>query len=311
MEKIAVPWQIVNGFGGHIKATATTLVVQKKGAVREYPLSEITHLLVCGGHNIHTSAITQLLKNNASVSFFDADGRPLSVLRPFGFRQDEAVRSLQMKAPEYTRASEIVRSSIKSRMMLIDKVSETAGRNLYYEGEREFLYNLLDDVEYLITMEELRRIQKLSADMYYETISRSTNPVFGFRRRTPRPHKDPINSMLSLGYSMLFGNCCVSIIGADLDGDIGVLREGSMSLVQDLIDPLKAKMVDSAVFKIAAEILKEDSYDIGTKRCHLNDEIMDALTDELHGSINQNDIDRCVLSYRDSIAENQPFKINY
>ena len=195
--------------------------------------------------------------------------------------------------------------------MLIDKVSETAGRNLYYEGEREFLYNLLDDVEYLITMEELRRIQKLSADMYYETISRSTNPVFGFRRRTPRPHKDPINSMLSLGYSMLFGNCCVSIIGADLDGDIGVLREGSMSLVLDLIDPLKAKMVDSAVFKIAAEILKEDSYDIGTKRCHLNDEIMDALTDELHRSINQNDIDRCVLSYRDSIAENQPFKINY
>ena len=37
-------------------------------------------------------------------------------------------------------------------------------------------------------------------------------PDFGFRRRTIRPQSDPINAMLSFGYAMLFGNCCISII---------------------------------------------------------------------------------------------------
>jgi len=48
---------------------------------------------------------------------------------------------------------------------------------------------------------------------------------------------------------MLFGNCCVSLIGARLDPDFGLMHEGKGSLVQDLIDPLKAAMIDMVVFQ--------------------------------------------------------------
>lgn len=72
--KESVPWHIIAGFGGHIKATSTTLVIRKKGVEEELPLSSVNHLLVVGGHNLHTSAVTHLLRNGSSISFFDPDG---------------------------------------------------------------------------------------------------------------------------------------------------------------------------------------------------------------------------------------------
>lgn len=311
MDDLDFPWKTVAGFGAHIKATSTTLVIQKKGIKKEYPLSSVSHLLIAGGHNIHTSVISVLLKNGASISFFDADGTPLAVLRPFGCRFDEEMRDLQKKSPGHSRASEIVRASIKSRLMMIEKYGNETGKSLFYEGESEYIYNMLDDVDYLIKMDELRRIHKMSGDMYYEIMSRSISSVHGFKRRTERPHTDPVNAMLSLGYSMLFGNCCVPAIGANLDIDIGILREGERSLVIDLIDPLKAGMVDSVVFSIAREYLTPQHYDCGTKRCHLDESVIDVLVDELHESISNYKIQENVLAYRDSVRTGQPFKINY
>ncbi|MBP2133685.1 CRISPR-associated endonuclease Cas1 [Methanomicrobium sp. W14] len=311
MDDLRLPWKTVAGFGGHIKATTTTLIIQKKGVTKEYPLSEVSHLLIVGGHNIHTSAISHLLKNGISISFFDADGTPLAVLRPFGYRQDEEIRELQKKAPGYIRASEVVRSSIKSRLMMIEKSGNEVGKSLFYEGEEEFFYNMLDDVSYLIKMDELRRIHKLSGDMYYEVMSRIINSVHGFRRRTKRPHVDPVNSMLSLGYSMLFGNCCVCATGADLDLDIGILRDGKMSLVLDVIDPFKAGMVDSVVFPIAREFLTTEHYDCGNRRCHLNDELIEVLIDSLHRSIAQKKIEKTVLSYKESVVNGEGFMVDY
>ncbi len=311
MDDVNFPWLTVAGFGGHIKATPTTLIIQKKGAVKEYPLSDVSHLLVAGGHNLHTSVVSVLLKKGASISFFDADGTPLAVLRPYGCRVNEEILALQKKAPGHARASGIVKASLKSRLMLIEKSGKEAGKPLFYEGESEFMYHLLDDVDYLIKMDELRRIQKMSGDMYYEIMSRSINPVHGYKRRTERPHNDPVNSMLSLGYSMLFGNCCVPAIGANLDLDIGILREGERSLVLDLIDPLKAEMVDSVVFLIAREYLKPENYDSGNRRCHLDDELMEVLTDALHASIDNKKISSNILSYRDSLLSGQAFKISY
>jgi len=54
-----VPWYLVSGFGAHIKATPRVLIVQRHGRTEEIPLAAVRHLLVMGGHTLHTSAISR------------------------------------------------------------------------------------------------------------------------------------------------------------------------------------------------------------------------------------------------------------
>jgi len=311
MSGSGMPWHVIWGFGGHIKSTGTTLIIRKKGDLEEIPIQDVDHLLVVGGHNLHTSAIIHLLRQESSVSFFDPDGTPVGILRPFGKSPESGIAGLQAGGSTYNNAAEIVRSSIKARIMMIEKAGAELGNELYYRGEDEILYTTLEEIEYLIKMEELRRINKFTSDMYYEILGRCLNPRHGFKRRTPRPHTDPVNSMLSLGYSILFGNCCVPLVGAYLDTDMGILREGANSLVLDLIDPLKPFMVDSVVFTIAREFLAEDMYEMNTRRCHLGPETLKILSETLRSNIDQKKIEENVISYRDSLINRKPFRFSY
>jgi len=311
MSGLDIPWHVIWGFGSHIKSTATTLIIQKNSDIEEIPIDIVDHLLVVGGHNLHTSAIIHLLRQNSSVSFFDPDGTPMGILRPYGRKPEAGMSELQAEISSYNNAAEIVRSSIKARLMMIEKAGAEVGNELYYKGEDEILFTTLEEIDYLIKMDELRRIQKFTSDMYYEILGRCLNPSHGFKRRTPRPHVDPVNSMLSLGYSILFGNCCVPMIGAYLDTDLGILREGTNSLVLDIIDPLKPFMVDSVVFSIAREYLTGDMYEMNTKRCHLDQETLRLLSNALRSSIDQRKIEENVLSYRDSLVNRKPLKFSY
>jgi len=99
------PWLPVFGYGGHIKATTQELVIAHGNETRRYPLGKVKHLLVVGGHTLHTSAVTNLLKAGAVITFFDIDGTPVGYLYPYAYRPDEGVRLAQERsAPTGSRS---------------------------------------------------------------------------------------------------------------------------------------------------------------------------------------------------------------
>ncbi len=132
----------------------------------------------------------------------------------------------------------------------------------------------------------------------------------GYRRRTPRPNRDPVNAMFSLGYAMLFGNACVSVIGAHLSPDLGLLHEGAGSLVYDLIEPQKVAMVDRVVLAHAGALVPED-YECGAVRCYLSDDCAGRLVEALHASVDQNRIDSQVKLLQDAFLQNREYQVVY
>ena len=168
-----------------------------------------------------------------------------------------------------------------------------------------------EEFAYLIKLEEIRRLHKLTSDMYYEIMSRNLPQDFRFKRRTLRPHIDPINAMLAFGYAMLYGNCCVSVIGSGLDPDTGFIHDGKSSLVYDLIDPLKAEMVDPVIFDVARNSLTTTDFEITQDRCMLSDELIEALTKKLHATIDDKKINEWVFQLSASIRNCTEFRIMY
>jgi CRISPR-associated endonuclease Cas1 len=305
-----VPWLTVSGYGAHIKSTPTQLIVQRKGETQSHPLRSVHHLVVAGGHTIHTSAIINLLKAGGAISFLDQDSNPVGFLNPPMRHPDEEIKAIQKLAPAHRYALAIATGAIRARILRLERLGEASGREILYKGELEFIQTSFKELEFLVKLDEVRRLFALTGDMYYEILSRTLPPELGFRRRTRRPHQDPVNAMLSFGYAMLFSQCIRAVQGANLDPDLGVLHEGTGSFVYDLIEPLKPAMVDDVVFGIARGGLHEGDFEYGERRCHLSEGLIERLLTRLYSSVKNEEIDDLVARFRDSLTTNRPFSIS-
>ncbi len=73
---------------------------------------------------------------------------------------------------------------------------------------------------------------------------------FDFERRNRRPPRDPVNALLSLGYSLLSKDLTIACAAVGLDPFLGYyhqLRFGRPALALDLMEPFRPLIVDSAV----------------------------------------------------------------
>jgi len=305
------PWISVSGFGAHIKSTPRTLIIQKKNTIEEYPITEVKNLLVIGGHTLHSSAVLNLIRHGAVISFFEADGTPAGTILPPGDQTLRELYDLQKTVPRQRFATALAQTSVQARLVFMEQEEELRNVRLFYEGELELLKNSHKELAFLIKIDEIRRLHRLVSDMYYEIMSRSVPPELGFRRRSMRPHTDPVNAMLSFGYAMLFGNCTVASAGARLNPDGGFLHDGKNSLIHDLIDPLKPGMVDAVVFQIARESLCGEDYELAPGRCMLSDDLIQVITGQLHASINTGIINRQVAGLADAIRTGSEFRVLY
>ena len=304
-----VPWYVVSGFGAHLKATRQTLVIQKNSQKTELPLDQVSHLLLMGGHSLHTSVVAAFLRSGKTISFFEADGQPLGVLRPYGIRPDQAVHDAQIAAHSHSYALKIARGAILNRLLVAEMLEQGRPDRLMYEGELPLMQQYLAELEYLVRVDEIRRVHRLVSDMYYEILSRTVPADLGFRRRTTRPHTDVVNSILSVGYGMLYGNICVAAMGADLDPDAGFLHKGGGSLVRDLMEAFQPAMIDRPALELVRGGLDPELYECGTERCLLSDQLVGALIALFHASIDNEVIDEQVLNLRSSLLAGGDFRI--
>lgn len=304
-----VPWYVVSGFGAHLKATRHTLVILKNGQKTELPLDTVSHLLLMGGHSLHTSVVTAFLRSGKVISFFEADGEPLGFLRPYGIQPDQAVHDAQRTAPSHSYALKIARGAIINRILAAELMEQERPDKLLYEGELQLIQQYLAELEYLVRVDEIRRVHRLVSDMYYEILARTVPPELGFRRRTPRPHTDVANSILSIGYGMLFGNICVAVIGADLDPDAGFLHKGGGGLVRDLMEAFQPAMIDRPALDLVRSGLDPELYECGPERCLLSDQLVTVLIALFHASIDQEVIDEQVMNLRSSLLAGGEFRI--
>jgi CRISPR-associated protein Cas1 len=75
---------------------------------------------------------------------------------------------------------------------------------------------------------------------------------WAFTARQRRPPPDPVNAMLSFGYTLLVQEAIATLEAAGLDSAVGFLhraRWGRPSLALDLMEELRSVVVDSAVLR--------------------------------------------------------------
>ncbi len=97
------------------------------------------------------------------------------------------------------------------------------------------------------SVESCRGYEGTAAGQYFEALADYFPATAPFERRSRRPPHNPVNALLSFGYSLLTHETTTALHAAGLDPALGYLHEpetGRPSLALDLIEPFRAPVAD-------------------------------------------------------------------
>ena len=108
-------------------------------------------------------------------------------------------------------------------------------------------------------------IEGTGTRIYFQALKEILPSWTNFQKREKRPPKDPMNSCLSFGYTILYGEVLTGIATAGLEPFAGYLhsdRSGKPSLALDLIEEFRQDIIDRLIFRLMAKkILKDDDFE--------------------------------------------------
>jgi len=124
-------------------------------------------------------------------------------------------------------------------------------------------------VDAVDNLDSLRGYEGITAARYFPAFGQLiTNPAFSFRLRNRQPPTDPVNSLLSFGYTILFNNVLSLIIAEGLSPYFGNFHYGEDSrhkpfLAFDLMEEFRSPIVDGFVLKLINScVVKPSDFDL-------------------------------------------------
>lgn len=220
----------------------------------EVPINHVSHVFLFGCCNVSHAAASLALQRKIPVIYLSRQGRYFGRLETsgqaeIGYLTQQVQKSLD-PVFQLQIAKAIVLGKLHNSRILLQRLQR---RHPSDEAERKIQFlNLVQDQAALAkTVESLRGYEGHGAGLYFQGFSSLlSDRDFVFEKRTTRPPKNPINSLLSLGYTLLHHllHSQVQIVGLHTHfGHLHIPRKNHPALVMDLIEEFRAPIVDSLV----------------------------------------------------------------
>ena len=231
------------------------LVVDIPGlGTSQYPGETIDSLSLFGSFTLSSTLVKQCLKRGVDVFIYSGSGAYFGRLtNAENVSVAKQRRQVEMSGSVPFRlglAKQIVRAKVTNQLALLQAYD--SGRILQ-ESDLQGLRHALTWVDSGSTVNEVIGLEGNAARSYFSCLGRLAPREFSFRGRSRRPPTDAFNSMLSLGYSMLYRNVIGAIERHGLSPYFGFLhadRENHASLASDLMEEWRAVIVDDTVMSL-------------------------------------------------------------
>jgi CRISPR-associated protein Cas1 len=233
------------------------LLVKKDGVtLLEVPAAKIDQIFIFGNCTVTTPAMTYCLKEEIPIillssrrNYYGVIDSPLS--------DNVSLHRLQFSRaadPTFTlqTAKTIVAAKLHNCRFLLQRHQRRKHLPLV-ATVIERLGELSVRLRHAATVEETNGYEGAGAAQYFAALGQLVDPAFRFTVRTRQPPTDPVNSLLSFGYTLLFYNLYSLIVARGLHpyvGSLHLMRDRHPALASDLIEEFRAPIVDSLVLTL-------------------------------------------------------------
>lgn len=225
-----------------------------KKQILDVPLIKIDGVVILGRATLSPAVVIELLERKIPLSFMTGTGRYLGRLEP-ELTKNIFVRSAQWKAAgESSSALHVVRGVIRGKLKnyrnsLLRHAREHPDTDLQVAIAK--IEQSVLALESTTSINSLRGLEGNGSAAYFGVFNQLIRADgFCFNTRNRRPPLDPINAMLSFGYSLLRHDIqgALNIVGFDpYLGYLHVERYGRPSLALDLMEEFRPLVVDAMV----------------------------------------------------------------
>ncbi|MBQ7266232.1 MAG: CRISPR-associated endonuclease Cas1 [Firmicutes bacterium] len=230
------------------------VVKYKDGMEHKIPKETVESVAVFGNISITTPCSRYLLEKRIPVSFFSERGayfgKLVSTRATNIFRLKKQIYASEDEEFSFAMAKKIIKAKINNQIVVLRRYTEKR-RDLDHFFIR--MKATLGSVEEASSYNELIGYEGKAAKDYFSVLSQIINDDFKFKGRTRMPPKDPFNSMISLGYTLLMYEIYGEIENKGLTPYCGFLHkdhERHPTLASDLMEEWRAVIVDSVVLSL-------------------------------------------------------------
>ncbi|MFB9214433.1 CRISPR-associated endonuclease Cas1 [Vibrio sinaloensis] len=262
--------------GAAIHKRGNRLNVFSQGkAIQSIPANSIDMLLCFGAIHLTTSVQRFCLENDVCVVWLTQSGQYLGCLSaPFQGDPSLAQAQVLSRTSSKTRLAMVrffLRSKINNTLGVMRRQSHKRQRDKFAEKK---IVQLREQLDHQKTVASMRGTEGAAAREFFQWYRKQFAEVWGFNNRNRQPPKDPVNAMLSYGYTLLFHNVRALVEARGLLPHLGYLH-GSQprqpSLVLDIMEGYRPWVVDELVLQLTSkQLITPEQFTISSKGAWLN-----------------------------------------
>lgn len=211
-----------------------------------YPVEQVDTINVFGGVNFTTPFIKTANESGIVLNYFSMYGQYRGSFVPEKNTIAEIRRAQYAlsRNEELAIAKSIIKGKIRNQRTLLSRKGVT-GTNV--------LKDLAIRVQNVHSKDDLRGTEGEAAERYFNRLDETLIEGWTFEKRSTRPPKDHINSILSLTYVFMKNEVLSALRQYNLDPFLGVLhadRHGRPSLALDLQEEFRPIFCDALVSRL-------------------------------------------------------------
>lgn len=226
-------------------------IEDKNKCTRSIPIESIDSMVLFGGVNLSTACIKELLKRGISVTWLSKNGSYYGRLESTNHTSITKQRLQFEKSADEKFKLKISKRFIKGKTTnqrtILQRYNRIESNDNLIEYIKRIKY-LIEKIEKCLEIEELLGIEGQIAKTYYKGLNEILIDDFKFKKRSRRPPLDPINAVLSFGYTLLMYEIFTAVTIKGINPYCGFLhkdRENHPALCSDLLEEWRPILVDS------------------------------------------------------------------
>lgn len=217
------------------------------------PINQLEQVIVYGNPVVETTVWRKLAEAGVVVVMLAARGKPEAAMLGSGLAVRLPLRRMQHRIADdsgksVAMARWFVAGKFRSYLLPLDSLVRLYKPDMGDEEQfRQRLDRAGNQLDQATTVSELMGIEGRLARAWFRLLAKALPAKFHFTGRNRRPPLDPVNSLLSLGYTMLLSEVRQILLCEGFDPSLGFLHQehpGREALALDFLEIFRAGIDD-------------------------------------------------------------------